>query len=152
MEVTEKKIYSEVYALIKMMGYEYENMLPNKVKVTIENKRDKEYNPQYSLDIPLEKQNIQIDSLAILTNIQYNYWCKTDKEKQELIEELKQNDIKKEKELREMYNPDNLFKIRTQNIQTEKQESVALTEIHNDTIISKIIGFFNKLFKKIAGR
>lgn len=152
MNVTEKTIYSEVYALIKMMGYEYENMLPNKVKLAIENKRDKDYNPQYSLDIPLEKQKIQIDSLAILTNIQYNYWCKTDEEKRELIEELKQIDNKKEQELREVYNPDNLFKIRTPNIQTEKQESVALTKIHDDTVISKIIGFFNRLFKKISGR
>lgn len=149
MENTENVIYSEVYSLIKLLGYDYESLLPDKVKETIEIKRDKNYNPQYSMDIPLEKQNIHSDSMAILANIQYNYWCRTPEEKQEFLKELKQNDIDRENKIREMYNPDNIFKKKNENKIESNQEEVALVEVKEKTFINKIIEFFNKLFGKI---
>lgn len=51
--------------------------------------------------------------------------------------------------LREMYNPDNIFRKNKVEKKEEKQESVALAEIHKDTLMSRIIGFFNRLFKSI---
>lgn len=152
MEIAEDKVYSQVYGLIKLVGKEYQDMLPDKVKKTIENKRDKNYTPKYSVDIPLEKQNIYSDSMAILANIQYNYWCKTAEEKKAFLDELKQNDIDRENKLREMYNPDNIFRKKQVEKKEEKQQSVALAEIHKNTLMSRIIGFFNRLFKKIVDR
>lgn len=147
MENTENVIYSEVYSLIKLLGYDYESLLPDKVKETIAMKRDKNYNPQYSMDIPLEKQNIHSDSMAILANIQYNYWCRTPEEKEQFLKELKQNDIDRENKIREMYNPDNIFK--KQNLNIEKSEETALVQIEEENWKNKIIKFFNKLLQKI---
>ena len=148
MENTEAKIYSEVYALIQLAGKDYQDMLPDKVKKSIDIKRDKDYVPNYSIDIPLEKQNIQKDTLAILANIEYNYWCKTENEKKEFIDELKQIDMNSEKELRELYNPDNIFKRNKTTNQTSNTEEVAMVEVKEQKWYKKIFDFFRNLFKK----
>lgn len=148
MENTEAKIYSEVYALIQLAGKDYQDMLPDKVKKSIDIKRDKDYVPNYSIDIPLEKQNIQKDTLAILANIEYNYWCKTENEKKEFIDELKQIDMNSEKELRELYNPDNIFKRNKTTNQTSNTEEVAMVEVKEQKWYKKIFDFFKKLLKK----
>lgn len=148
MENTEAKIYSEVYALIQLAGKDYQDMLPDKVKKSIDAKRDKGYVPKYSIDIPLEKQNIQKDTLAILANIEYNYWCKTENEKKEFIDELKQIDVNSEKELRELYNPDNIFKRNKTTNQASNTEEVAMVEVKEQKWYEKVFAFFRNLFKK----
>lgn len=148
MENTEAKIYSEVYALIQLAGEAYKNMLPDKVKKSIDIKRDKTYTPVYSMNIPLEKQNIKKESLAVLANIEYNYWCKTENEKNEFINELKQIDINREKNLRKLYNQDNIFKMVNKDMHnpTDKIEKVAMIEIKSEKWYRKIFNFLKKLF------
>lgn len=147
MENTEAQVYSEVYALIKLAGKDYENMLPDKVMKIIDIKRDRNYTPIYSIDIPLEKQNIQKDSLAMLANIEYNYWCKTENEKRQFLNELKQIDIDSEKKLRELYNPDNIFRKNNQSTQNNTEE-VAMIEVKEEKWYRKVFEFFRKMFKK----
>lgn len=147
MENIENVVYSEVYSLIKLFGYDYERLLPDKVREKINMKRDKNYNPQYSMDIPLEKQNIHSDSMAILANIQYNYWCRTENEKKQFLNELKQVDIDSEKKLRELYNPDNIFKKNIQSMQKNTEE-VAMVEVKELKWYKKVFEFFRKIFKK----
>lgn len=147
MENIENVVYSEVYSLIKLFGYDYERLLPDKVKEKINMKRNKNYNPQYSMDIPLEKQNIHSDSMAILANIQYNYWCRTENEKKQFLNELKQIDIDSEKKLRELYNPDNIFKKNNQSMQKNTEE-VAMVEVKELKWYKKVFEFFRKIFKK----
>lgn len=147
MENIENVVYSEVYSLIKLFGYDYERLLPDKVREKINMKRDKNYNPQYSMDIPLEKQNIHSDSMAILANIQYNYWCRTENEKKQFLNELKQVDIDSEKKLRELYNPDNIFKKNNQSMQKNTEE-VAMVEVKELKWYKKVFEFFRKIFKK----
>ena len=146
MENIEAKIYSEVYALIQLVGREYQDMIPTKIKTNIDAKRDKEYTPVYNIDIPLEKQNISKDSLAILAIIEYNYWCKTENDKQEFIKELKQIDLENEKKLRELYNPDNIFKKSNLTLQNNN-EKVALIEVKEEKWYKKVFDFLKKFFK-----
>lgn len=145
---TEDKVYSEVYGLIQLAGKSYLNMLPNKVKITIDEKRDKSYLPVYDIDVPLEKQNVQKDSLAILANIQYNYWCRTEQEKISFLKELKQIDIDKEKAMREKFNPDEIFKKSKYNNQNNEKEEVALAEVKKEKWYERVFSFFNSFFKK----
>lgn len=145
---TEDKVYSEVYGLIQLAGKSYLNMLPNKVKITIDEKRDKSYLPVYDIDVPLEKQNVQKDSLAILANIQYNYWCRTEQEKISFLKELKQIDIDKEKAMREKFNPDEIFKKSKYNNQNNEKEEVALAEVKKEKWYKKLFTLFKKILQK----
>ena len=148
MENTEAKVYSEVNALIKMMGSTYQNMLPASVKKSIYEKCDKNYTPQYSVNIPLAEQNIQADSLAIMANIQYNYFCKSDKEKQDFLNDLHEIDKKIEKEKLEKYNPDDIFKDSKKDEQEEKTENNTYMIECKESFLQRIINKIKKIFYK----
>lgn len=139
-------VYSEVNALINLAGNDLKELIPNKLKQMINEKMDKNYNPIYRIDIPLEKQNIKKESLAMIANIHYSYWCRDEEEKQELLSELKQIDKAKEEELREKYNPDNIFKNKQQE-SSVATESVAMVE-YKENIFKRIWNKFISLFKK----
>ena len=150
MESTEARIYSEVYALINLMGITYKNMLPDKVKMSIEEKRDKNYTPEYDENIPIEKQNVQKESLAILANIQYNYWCLSDHEKQDFMKYLKDIDKSIEEQKREKYNPDDIFKKKDNSKQVEDnivENEVAVIN-YKESIFKKILNKIKKLVRK----
>ena len=53
-----------------------------------------------------------------------------------------------EKELREKYNPDNLFKNKQKVVETDNVQETALMEYKEDTIFKKIKRFILKFFKK----
>ena len=92
----------------------------------------------------MAEQNLQRKTLAILAMLDLNYWCESEEEKQKLIQEYAENDKKKEQELREKYNPDNLFKnkIETENVGTE------LVEYKEKNFIQKIMEKIKSFFKR----
>ena len=91
MNDNDKKIYSEVYSVLNLLGEEYINKLPAKLFEFIKNKRIKTYNPEYTLEVDLDKQNIQKDSLTMLAIINYKFWTQNEEEKRELFNLFKNN-------------------------------------------------------------
>lgn len=71
--------------------------------------------------------------------------------RKELIKLYSENDKRKEEELRERYNPDNLFKRKGQIVEDNKinQEYTQLIEYKEQNIFKKILSKIMKLFKKI---
>ena len=70
-----KKVYSEVYQVLNVLGDEYIRRLPKSLYNMLEEKRDTTYNPKYRDEITLDMQNINKESLNILALLQFNYWC-----------------------------------------------------------------------------
>lgn len=91
MRIEDKKIYSEVYSVLNLLGEKYINKLPSKLVEFIKNNRLKSYNPAYTFSKELDVQNIEKDSLALITMINYKYWLETEDEKEELFKLLKNN-------------------------------------------------------------
>ena len=79
-----------------------------------------------------------------------NYWCKDENEKKELLKMYSENDKKIEAEMRERYNPDNLFKKKEKEEQNNevKQENTELIEYKKQNIFKKILNKIMKFFKK----
>ena len=79
-----------------------------------------------------------------------NYWCKDEKEKEEMLKIYSENDKKIEAEMRERYNPDNLFKKKEKEEQNNevKQENTELIEYKEQNIFKKILNKIMKFFKK----
>jgi len=79
-----------------------------------------------------------------------NYWCNSEEEKQELLKAYSNNDKKREKELREKYNPDNIFKNKNKEIEQEKteEETTALVKYKEESFIKKIINRIKRFFKR----
>ena len=79
-----------------------------------------------------------------------NYWCEDENEKERLNEIFNENEKKYQDELREKYNPDNLFKnkkYKEEQLSEEQTNSVAMVE-YKETIFRKLKEWFRNLFNK----
>ena len=145
MENSLRKSYSEVYEIINLMDIEYLDKIPDKVKVLINNERDKEFKTNISTDIQLEKQKLQKDTLAILAILYLNYWCESEQEKKELIELFNNVD----KINAEKYSYENLFNNNKKSHIQENftENNIAMVE-YKESIIKRILNKIRKLFSR----
>ena len=123
--------------------------IPKKVISYFENNKSQEYSWTIDKALPLEKQDLLPTTKEILTVLYRDFIC-DDIERVKLEKTLSDNEIKYQEELREKYNPDNIFKDRQKNIEVTEQEIEDTTAIvtYKETFLSKIINkiklFFNK--------
>lgn len=140
--------YSEVYEILNLLDKEYKEKVPDKVRTFFEEERLKDYKPEIDVDTPLIDQNLKRDTIVLLAILNLNYWCDTPEEKQEILNELSNNE-KEKQELLERYNPDNLFKKKPE----EKQEfahteELSVIEYKKPNFIQRLLSKIAKLFKK----
>ena len=110
MNIKTKEIYSEVYQILNLLGNEYIDKLPTSLINMLREKRETNYNPVYTDNMPLNEQNIKKETMSIIVLLYLNYWCEDDNEILEVKNILRKNENEYQKELREKYNPYNIFK------------------------------------------
>lgn len=143
MNIKTKEIYSEVYQVLNLLGNEYIDKLPKSLFNMLEEKRNINYEPKYTEDLPLNKQNIKKETLSIIALLHLNYWCENANEKNELNQMFKNNEDRYQDELRKKYDPDNIFKKRVQENIIKKE--VALVE-YKEPIFRKLINKIKSFF------
>ena len=145
------KEYAEAYAEIdEILGYlpdEYVNKIPVKLREFYKKAKDKEYVSKIDPFKTLDNQEMKHTTKVLLTIIYREYWC-NEEEKAELDKILIENDQKLETEIREKYNPDNIFKKKDNSEEIENIEETALVNYENKTWYKKAIDFISGLFKK----
>ncbi len=137
--------YSEVYEILNLLEVEYVEKVPEKVRNFFEEERLKEYKPQIKVDTPLTEQNLQRETIVLLAILNLNYWCETPEEKQEIINELTNNE-QSQQELKEKYNPDNSFK--NKRVNKKLDNSFAMIEYKKPNLIQKLLRKIKSLLKK----
>ena len=143
MNIKTKEIYSEVYQLLNLLGNEYIDKLPKSLFNMLREKRNINYEPKYTEDLPLNKQNIKKETLSIIALLHLNYWCENVNEKNELNQMFKNNEDRYQDELRKKYDPDNIFKKHIQeNIIKNEVGLVEYKESIFKRLINKIKSFF----------
>ena len=138
--------YSEVDKILSFMENKYVEKIPYKMRELFKNEKSKNYEPNIDVKVPLDQQNLKRKTLSILAMLNLNYWCESEQEKQELIAIYAENDKKREEELREKYNPDNIFKKKEKLEKVE--ETTALIEYKEESFIKKILNRIRALFRK----
>ena len=136
--IESKKVYSQVYSMLQLLGNTYIKKIPKKLLQLIDSQRDKDYNPKYNLEISFIEQNVNKRALAIICMIDLEYWC-NEKEKNIIIEKLRQNQIIQNKKNEELYN--DIFKKRIKN----NKENESNKEENNKLIVIEKNGFFKKI-------
>lgn len=141
MEKNTLKAYSEVDAILDMLETEAVKKIPLKVREFFKIEKDKNYIPKISEDFSeLDNMGLMRETICLLTILDINYWCETEEEKQLILNNLKDNDRIKEEELRERYNPDNIFKSKNKlDNSIINNESVELIEYKERSIIKRIL-------------
>ena len=103
MENENKKAYSEVIEILKWLDDEKKlEALPIEMLEVIKSKADPEYKPEISKEIPLEDQNLEKETFAILSWIATKYWNTNLEDKNiqcENISNLKEEEIDNNKVL-----------------------------------------------------
>ena len=145
-----KMAYCEVDMILGQMEEEYVNKIPSELRKLFKEQKRMDYSPEIKADIPLADQNLMRKTIAILAMLNLNYWCEDEKEKQDLIQMYSENDRKREEELREKYNPDNLFKKKDIEVEevTENTESKELIEYKKENFFKMILRKISSIFKK----
>lgn len=139
----------EVLAILDNTPYEDKKNIPQKFVEFLKENASKTYQISFESDKEIKDLNLKKETKSLLSVIYYNYLC-PDNKKQEYVELLKSNKNKYEEEIREKYNPDNIFK----NDITYKEHSVsnelALTK-YKENIITKIINKIKAFFCGSSG-
>lgn len=146
MKQSTMEAYAEVDMILNLMDEKYVREIPEKLRTLFKSKKAKEYSKNIVDDKPLKEQNLNKETLSILAVLNYNYWCKDEKRKKELWDIYSENDRKYQQELREKYNPDDIFK---KNNSPKYVENISKEDTiieYKESIVKKIINKIKSIF------
>lgn len=142
----EETIYSnslyQINEILKYISPNLKSRIPQKYITYFEINKPNDYNWNIDKTVPLEKQDLLPITKEILTFLYRDYIC-GDIERARLDKILNENEIKYQNELKEKYNPDNIFKARKSNVKTEQIVN------ENTSIVTYKESFFSKIINKI---
>ncbi len=145
MENTVKDIYSEVYAILNMLGKEYINKLPNDIYNIIKEEKSTEYNPIYATTVALDKQDVKKETISIIAFLHLNYWC-NEEEKIKLRELFDENEDKYQEELKQQGEQE--VEQEDEEIQDDNNE-IEIGKEFLSMIVYKEENFAQRIFNKI---
>lgn len=138
------KAYTEVLEILKHLPKnEYDKIDKEKIKFFEKNK-DISYKFSINPEISLDEQNISIEANSIIVTLFQDYFA-SEKQKEKLKIILKKNEDKYQEEIRNKYNPDDIFK----NKKIVNEDSNQKIESNNLPIEFKERNFFSKLITYI---
>lgn len=148
MENVYYKAYTEIYEILNYMPISYIRKLPIELLNLFEQNRNKEYKYCVNIDKKLNEQEMLTETKSILTVLYRDYWATPEKkatiiQKEKIERELYQN------ELRQKYNPDDIFK------NNNKPKNVIIDDDSKDNVFSNnttIVEYKESIFRKIINR
>ena len=148
MNTKDKKIYSEVYSVLNLLGEQYKNKLPEELIDFINNNQLEYYAPIYTMEMELEKQRIERESLTMITFFYYQYWAENEIEKEEIVQILKKNEEKQQE------NKVNIsVSEQISNLQNNKRENaLAIEQNENKKENLEMIEVKTNVFQKIINK
>ena len=144
--VNTRQAYSEVDEFIELLSENEKNEIPKKLREFFKEEKDLDYKKNINASIPIKDQNLKEETLAIIALLNLQYWCKDEAEKNRLKSIYMANEEKYQVELREKYNPDNIFKKKAENIEENAEENI---NQENVQMIEYKEPFFKKIINKL---
>lgn len=157
MEDNYSKAYKEIVEILKYVPEKSVNKISKEMRDMFEAKMDKNYSFEIDTAKPFEEQELLEETKAILANIFRDYWA-TDYQKARIIEKENQDREEWERQKREEYNPNDIFKNRnvnnngiTQNVQEQLNQEYNKNlpiEVQKRNIFQRLLSFIKKLIYK----
>lgn len=147
LSINTRQAYSEVDEFLGLVTEEEKNQIPKKLRNFFREERDINYHKNIDPSIPIKEQNLKEETLSIIALLMLQYWYKDEDKKQRLLEILDENERKYQEELREKYNPDNIFK--------NKKDTTSEIEKDNSEDFSakmQIVEYKEPIFKRIVNK
>jgi len=148
LSINTRQAYSEVDEFLGLVTEEEKNQIPKKLRDFFREEKDINYHKNINPNIPIKEQNLKEETLAIIALLMIQYWYKDESKKQKLLEVLDENERKYQEELREKYNPDNIFKNKNQNNTFDE----AVPKNEEISVGMQIVEYKEPIFKRIANK
>lgn len=145
MNNTYARAYTEVLEMLKYFPEEEYAKIPAEKIEFYKNNMD--YNYKFSVDIDSYGGNISKEARCILL-ILFRDYLATERQKNIMQNVLKQNQLEKERKLREKYNPDDIFKNSKKQTKNEISENNVNIVWYKESWIRNIINKIKYIFKK----
>lgn len=138
--------YAEIDILLNYVPKEYKDEIPIELQDMFRNKKSLKHKPNISINNPFDKQKLKRETLVILAILQYNFWYKTNEEKERFKTMLVSNEIKYQNKLKEEYNVDDIFKNKKYAQKDLKNTNLPIP-INKKTIYQRIIDCIKDFLK-----
>ena len=145
----DKRAYSELYAILQMLGKEYIDKIPEKIYKTIESRKDDTYNPIYNDMEEVLEGRVKRKTVSMLALLDYNYFSTTETDRMYMRYILEENENKYKKNKNEYRIVDvNKEDVNDNNNISNNNEDNSNNLIRNEMIEYKESGM-KKLFNNI---
>ena len=138
---------AEVIYYLKGIKQEDIDKIPRKFIQYLNENASKEYKCDFDYNKPLKELNLLDETRGIIGMICYNYWCVTEKQKEQYLKRLSQNEQQYQKILDEKYNPDNIFENKKLDFIENTTNPTEITE-YKESIFKKLINKLKSIFSK----
>lgn len=129
----------EIYVIFNKLGLF--NKLPNELKQYISENQSLSYEYDFNIDLPLIYQIDNEKTKEYISYLYLKYINDRDNEKNMLLTKYEENEILHQKELKEKYNPENIFKNKVNENVENKADKVEMVKYKKS--------FFRKIFDMI---
>ena len=147
LSINRRQAYTEIVNFIELLDEYNRNKIPKKLMEFFEEEKDINYTKVIDQNVPIKEQNLKKETLVLIAMLNLQYWCEDEKEKQRLKKIYANNEIKYQEELRDKYNPDDLFKTKQKNIEDNHSQQTAMIEYKELSIFQRIKEFIKSIFK-----
>jgi len=107
----DKKIYSQVAAVIIALGDDYINRLPSDVFEHIKNQSDNNFMSQIDQNKDIDEQGLSKEAMAMIAALRLEYWCDSEEEKADFLNYLKINGEKLKETLKNISSARELLRL-----------------------------------------
>ena len=143
MSEIKNKAVSEVIDVLKHSEIEVTQKIPKKFIEFLTKNSDRDYIPNIDYSEENWENSIEEDAKVLIALI-YRDYIMSEEEKEKVIEEAE----RQEQEIREKYNPDNLFK-KNSKIENEKSQDDTEQEVQKSLLIIKEEKWYERIINKI---
>lgn len=138
-----RQAYSEIDEFLKIISPEEREKVPQKLRDIFRDEKDNNYKKVIDATVPISEQDLKEETLSIIALLNLQYWCQDENEKERLKQMYNENEQRYQEELKEKYNPDNLFK-NNKKIDEQVQENVMLPMDYSN------LKWYQKIFNRIT--
>lgn len=143
-----REAFTEIYEIFKLMPQKLLSEIPKKFYEIIEEEKSTEYFP--NIKEPLEQQKLKNETIIILGLIYRDFLCSPEQKKmlqEKDARELQEVQKALEDEIRQKYNPDDIFKKKVE--EEQKQQNIETRMIVvEEKWYDKILNIIKNLFKR----
>lgn len=138
--------YSEVLEILNHIPKSDYNKIPNNIIKLFTTNKNKEYIFNYDVNKTLNEQNVSKKAKTIIAILFRDYWA-TPYQREKILAKERYDVSKLEKEKREQYNPDSLFKERQVTKKETISDNLSIVEYKEENFVQKLLNKIKKLFK-----